>query len=158
MDGLQLIFAIFVELLKICTGNNLAENKNLPLSPMLREEVRKLDNYIEDYKLLCDCHLDTAEELFAFREDIDAQIDQLKAEREHIRNKIRRAPESEKPELKLQAKAVTQKMEPLRKQQRIARRIAERSAPKVENLLAIERQQESEFTRTRTRNGRSYER
>ena len=159
MDGLQLTFAIFTELLKICTGNNLlAENKHLPLSPMLREEVRKLDKYIEDYKLLCDCHIDTAEELFAFREDIDAQIDQLKAEREHIRNKIRRASESEKPELKLQAKAVTQKMEPLRMQQRIAKRIAERSIPKVENLLAMERQQEAEVTRTRTRNGRSYER
>ena len=159
MDGLQLTFAIFTELLKICTGNNLlAENKHLPLSPLLREEVRKLDKYIEDYKLLCDCQIDSAEELFAFREDIDAQIDQLKAEREHIRNKIRRAPESEKPELKLQAKAVTQKMDPLRKRQRSAKRIAERSIPKVENLLAMERQQEAEVTRTRTRNGRSYER
>ena len=159
MDGLQLAFAIFTELLKICTGNNLlAENKHLPLSPALREEVRKLDKYIEDYTLLCECHIDTAEELFAFREDIDAQIDQLKAEREHIRNKIRRAPEVEKVELKLAAKAVTAKMEPLRKQQRSAKRIAERSAPKVENLLAMERQQETEVTRTRTRNGRSYER
>ncbi len=159
MDGLQLTFAIFTELLKICTGNNLlAENKHLPLSPLLREEVRKLDKYIEDYKLLCDCHIDTAEELVAFREDIDAQVDQMKAEREHIRNKIRRAPETEKPELKLQAKAITQKMDPLRRQQRIARRIAERSIPKVENLLAMERQQETEVTRTRTRNGRSYER
>ena len=124
---------------------------------MLREEVRKLDKYIEDYKLLCDCHIDTAEELFAFREDIDAQINQLKAEREHIRNKIRRAPEAEKTELKLQAKAVTQKMEPLRKQQRIAKRIAEQT-PQIESLLAMERQQETEVTRTRTRNGRSYER
>ena len=157
MDGLQLTFAIFTELLKICTGNNLAENENLPLSPLLREEVRKLDKYIEDYKLLCDCHIDTAEELFAFREDVAVQIDQLKVQREHIRNKIRRAPEAEKTELKLQAKAVTQKMEPLRKQQRIAKRIAER-IPKIETLLAMERQQETEFTRTRTRNGRSYTR
>ena len=159
MDGLQLAFAIFTELLKICTGNNLlAENKHLPLSPALREEVRKLDKYIEDYKLLCDCHIDTAEELFAFRENVDAQIDQLKAEREHIRNKIRRAPEAEKAELKLAAKAVTAKMEPLRKQQQSAKRIAERSISKVENLLAIERQQETEVTRMRARNGRSYER
>ena len=159
MDGLQLTFAIFTELLKICTGNNLlAENKHLPLSPLLREEVRKLDKYIEDYKLLCDCHIDTAEELFAFRENVDAQIEELKAQREHIRNKIRRAPEPEKAELKLAAKAVTAKMEPLRKQQRSAKRIAERSIQRVENLLAIERQQETEVTRMRTRNGRSYER
>ena len=159
MDGLQLTFAIFTELLKICTGNNLlAENKHLPLSPALREEVRKLDKYIEDYKLLCDCHIDTAEELFAFRENVDAQLEELKQEREHIRNKIRRAPEEKKAELKLAAKAVTAKMEPLRKQQRSVKRIAERSIPKVENLLAIERQQENEVTRMRTRNGRSYER
>ena len=154
MDGLQLTFAIFTELLKLCTGNNLAENKNLPLSPLLREEVRKLDKYIEDYKLLCDCHIDTAEELFAFREDIGSQIDQMKADREHIHNKLRRAPESEKPELKLQAKAVTQKMDPLRKQQRIAKRIAERT-PQIENLLAMERQQEAEFMKGDKNNERN---
>ena len=159
MDGLQLTFAIFTELLKICTGNNLlAENKHLPLSPALREEVRKLDEYIEDYTLLCECHIDTAEELFAFRENVDAQLEELKQEREHIRNKIRRAPEAEKAELKLAAKAVTAKMEPLRKQQRSVKRIAERSIQRVESLLAIERQQETEITRMRTRNGRSYER
>ena len=154
MDGLQLTFAIFTELLKICAGNNLVENKNLPLSPLLREQVRKLDKYIEGYQLLCDCHIDTAEELSTFREDIDAQIDQLEAERERIRNKIRRAPETEKPELKLQAKAVTQKVEPLRKQQRIAKHIAERT-PQIETLLIMERQQEVEFTKGDKNNERN---
>ena len=156
MDGLQLTFAIFTELLKICTGNNLlAENKHLPLSPLLREEVRKLDQYIEDYKLLCDRHIDTAEEFFAFREDVNTQITQLERERELIRNKLRRAPEAGKEALKLQAKAVTEKITPLRKQQRIAKRIAERT-PTVQSLLALERQQETQFTRTR--NERSYTR
>lgn len=156
MDGLQLTFAIFTELLKICTGNNLlAENKHLPLSPLLREEVRKLDQYIEDYKLLCDRHIDTAEELFAFREDINTQIAQLERERELIRNKIRRAPEKEKDVLKLQAKAVTEKIAPLRTQQKTARRIAER-IPQMQNLLALEQMQETQFARAR--NERSYTR
>ena len=78
--------------------------------------------------------------------DIDTRIDQLKVQREHIRNKIRRAPEEEKSELKLHAKAITQKMEPLRKQQRIAKRITERT-PRIETLLAMERQQETEFVK-----------
>ena len=154
MDGLQLMFAVFIELLKLCTGNSMEEKQNRPLSPLLREEVRKLDQYIEDYTLLCDRHIDTAEELFAFREDIDAQIDQLKVQREHIRNKLRRAPEAEKAELKLQAKAITQKMEPLRKQQRIAKRIAERT-PQIETLLAMERQQETEFVKGDKNNERN---
>ena len=156
MDGLQLTFAIFTELLKICTGNNLlAENKHLPLSPLLREEVRKLDQYIEDYKLLCDRHIDTAEEFFAFRKDINTQITQLERERELIRNKLRRAPEEEKEALKLQAKAVTEKITPLRTQQKITKRIAERT-PKMQNLLTLERLQETQFTRAR--NERSYTR
>ena len=156
MDGLQLTFAIFTELLKICTGNNLlAENKHLPLSPLLREEVRKLDQYIEDYKLLCDRHIDNAEEFFAFREDVDTQIAQLERERELIRNKLRRAPGEGKEELKLQAKAVTEKITPLRTQQKIVKRIAERT-PQMQNLLTLERLQETQFTRAR--NERSYTR
>ena len=149
MDGLQLIFAIFLELLKICTGNNLAENKVLPLSPLLREEVRKLDQYIEDHQFLCDCHIDTAEELSAFREDIDAQINQLEKQREQIRNRIRRAPEAEKGDLKEQAKAITSQITPLRKQIKIADRIMERSI-RMRQLLDQERQLETnEMTKER---------
>ena len=149
MDGLQLIFSIFLELLKICTGNNLAENKVLPLSPLLREEVRKLDQYIEDHQFLCDCHIDTAEELSAFREDIDAQINQLKKQREQIRNCIRRAPEAEKGDLKEQAKAITSQITPLRKQIKIADRIMERST-RMRQLLDQERQLETnEMTKER---------
>ena len=84
-----------------------------------------------------------------------ANITQLEREREFIRNKLRRAPEEGKEALKLQAKAVTEKITPLRKQQRIAKRIAERT-PTVQSLLALERQQETQFTRTR--NERSYTR
>ena len=149
MDGLQLLFTIFLEILKVCTGNNLAENKVLPLSPLLREEVRKLDQYIEDYKLLCDCHIDTAEELSAFREDIDAQINQLEKQREHIRNRIRRAPEAEKGDLKKQANAITSQITPLRKQIKIADRIMARSI-RMRQLLDQERQLETnEITKER---------
>lgn len=149
MDGLQLLFAILIEILKACTGNNLAENRVLPLSPLLREEVRKLDQYIADYKLLCDCHIDTAEELFAFREGITKQIADMERHREHIRNQIRRAPETEKPELKLQAKTVTSQITPLRKQLKIADRILERSGH-IQQLLSQEHQLETnELTKER---------
>ena len=142
MDGLQLIFAIFLELLKICTGNNLADNKALPLSPLLREEVRKLDQYIEDHQLLCDCYIDTAEELSAFRASTTAKIAELETQREQIRNRIRRASETEKAQLKEQAKALTSQIIPLRKQLRIADRIMARSV-RMRQLLDQERQLEA---------------
>ena len=149
MDGLQLFFAIFLEILKVCTGNNLAESKVLPLSPLLRAEVRKLDQYIEDHKLLCDCHIDTAEELSAFRASTATKITELETQREQIRNRIRRAPETEKAQLKEQAKALTSQITPLRMQIKIADRIMERSA-RMRQLLDQERQLETnEMTKER---------
>lgn len=149
MDGLQLLFAIFLEILKVCTGNNLAENKVLPLSPLLRAEVRKLDQYIEDHQFLCDCHIDTAEELSVFWASTSAKIAELETQREQIRNRIRRAPEAEKGDLKEQAKAITSQITPLRKQLKIADRIMERSV-RMRQLLDQERQLETnEITKER---------
>ena len=154
MDGIQLTFAIFIELLRLCTGE-VTQQKARPLSPMLREEVRKLDQYIDDYKLLCTENIGTAEELSAFREDISGQIQDLEAQREQIRNRIRRAPGEDKPLLKEQAKAVTSELIPLRKQLRQADRIMERSK-KISAHLTQERQMETkELQRIRER---SYER
>lgn len=150
MDGLQLMFAVFIELLKLCTDNSIEERQNRPLSPLLREEVRKLDKYIEDYELLCDCHIDTTEELSAFRTNITGQIAALKADRDRIRNRIRRAPEEEKADLKKQAKAVTERLTPLRKQLKQADRIMARSST-IHALLDQERQIEKEAMNIRER-------
>lgn len=154
MDGITLTFAIFIELLRLCTGE-VAQQKARPLSPMLREEVRKLDQYIEDYKLLCAEEIGTAGELSAFRDSIAGQIQALEADREHIRNRIRRADPETALVRKEQAKEITKQIDPLRKQLRQADRIMERSE-KISALLSQERQMETkELQRIRER---SYER
>lgn len=154
MDGIQLTFAIFIELLRLCTGG-VSEQKNRPLSPMLREEVRKLDQYIEDYKLLCAENIGTAEELSLFSEDLQQKISELEAQRNSIRNRIRRASPDEIPGLKEQAKEITKQITPLRKQLKSVQRIEERSQT-VPILLKQERQMENETLR-RNQN-RRYER
>ena len=154
MDGIQLTFAIFVELLRLCTGR-VNEQKNRPLSPMLREEVRKLDQYIEDYKLLCAENIGTAEELSLFSEDLQQKISELEAQRNSIRNRIRRAAPEDAAKLKKQAMEITKQITPLRKQLKSARRIEERSQV-IPVLLEQERQMENE-ARRRNQN-RRYER
>ena len=144
MDSIQLLFELFVQLLKLCTGTSFSENRYVPLSPQLREEVRKLDQYDRDLQLLCRYHIGTAEELSAFREETIGKIHALTQERNSIYNKIRRAEEPEKAELKEQAKAITQKIAPLRKELQCADRIWERSLPTVTNLLEQERQLEGQ--------------
>lgn len=138
-DTVQLLFELFIELLKICTGNNIEQQHNRLLSPMMRAEVEKLDKYLEEYKLLCDQHIESLEGLVAFKDSISAQITALEQERQGIRNKIRRAktPEADAA-LKEQAKAITQQITPLRKQRDIVIRIEER-IPKMLELLEQER-------------------
>ena len=153
MDGIQLTFAIVVELLRLCTGR-VSEQKNRPLLPMLREEVRKLDQYIEDYKLLCTEDINTAEELSVYSEGLRGKIAELEQQRSSIRNRIRRAGPEAEVALKEQAREVTKQIDPLRKQLRSVRRIEERSR-KLDQLLEQERQMENDaLSRTKLRERR----
>ena len=142
MNSIELMFELFVAMLKLCTGTNFSENKSVPLSPQLREEVRKLDQYTDDMQLLCKYHIGTAEELSAFREETIQKIHALVQERSSIYNKIRRAAEPEKAALKAKARAVSQQIAPLRKELKCADRIWDRSLDTVKDLLDQERQLE----------------
>ena len=142
MNSIELMFELFVAMLKLCTGTNFSENKSVPLSPQLREEVRKLDQYTDDMQLLCKYHIGTAEELSTFREETIQKIHALVQERSSIYNKIRRAAEPEKAALKAKARAVSQQIAPLRKELKCADRIWDRSLDTVKDLLDQERQLE----------------
>ena len=48
MDGMQLAFALIIELWKLITGNNIEPLSPKPLSPALRQEVRKLDQTLRN--------------------------------------------------------------------------------------------------------------
>jgi len=157
-DTVQLLFELFIELLKICTGNNVEQQQSRPLSPMMRAEVRKLDKYLEEYKLLCDQHIESLEGLVAFKDNISAQITALEQERYAVRLKIRRAKTPEEDAaLKEQAKAITQKITPLRKPRDIAIRIEER-IPKMQELLEGERNIEMQRNHLVKKKERSSER
>ena len=157
-DTVQLIFELFIELLKICTGNNVEQQQSRPLSPMMRAEVRKLDKYLEEYKLLCDQHIESLEGLVAFKDNISAQITALEQERYAVQLKIRRAktPEADAA-LKEQAKDITRQITPLRKQRDIAIRIEER-IPKMQELLEGERNIEMQRNHLVKKRERSSER
>lgn len=157
-DTVQLIFELFIELLKICTGNNVEQQQSRPLSPMMRAEVRKLDKYLEEYKLLCDQHIESLEGLVSFKDDISAQITALEQERYAVRLKIRRAKTpDEDAALKEQAKDITRQITPLRKQRNIAIRIEER-IPKMQELLEGERNIEMQRNHLVKKKERSSER
>ena len=140
MDGLQLLFAIIVELFKICTGNNVQEADNRPVSPMIRAEASKADKYMEEYWLLRDHYIESPQELLSFQQDTAARIAELEQKRYELRLKIRRVKTTEEEaSLKEQCKELTKKMTPLRNQLKISLRI-EQHIPRIKELLDAERE------------------
>lgn len=157
-DTVTLFFELFIEILKLCTGSNIQETDNRPLSPMMRAEVQKLDKYIEEYKLLCDNHIESPKELLLFQEDLSDRIVALEQERYAVRLKIRRAKTPEvDAALKAQAKEITKQITPLRKQRDIARRIEEH-IPRIKELLDAERNIEMKHNNLKLKKERGYER
>ena len=157
-DTVQLLFEVFIELIKICTGSNIQEADNRPLSPMMRAEVQKLDKYIEEYKLLCDKHIESPKELLSFQERLSSRISEMEQERYAIRLKIRRSKTPEEDTvLKEQAKELTKQITPLRKELKVALRIEEH-IPKIKELLDAERNIELKHNGLTIKKERGYER
>ena len=157
-DTVQLLFELFIEILKLCTGSNIQEADNRPLSPMMRAEVQKLDKYIEEYKLLCDNNIESPKELLSFQENLSARISELEQERYALRLKLRRVKTPEEDvALKEQAKEITKHITPLRKELKVAQRIEEH-IPKIHELLDAERNIELKHNGLTIKKERGYER
>ena len=157
-DTVTLLFEIFIELLKICTGSNIENTDRLPLSPAMRAEVRKLDQYLEEYKLLCDHCIESPKELLSFQEGLTARISALEEQRYALRLKLRRvkSPEEEAG-LKEHCKKITKELTPLRRERKTVLRIAEH-IPKIQELLDAERKTEMEHNNLTRKKERKIER
>ena len=157
-DTVTLLFEIFIELLKICTGSNIENTNRRPLSPAMRAEVRKLEQYLEEYKLLCDHRIESPKELLSFQEGLTARISALEEQRYALRLKLRRvkSPEEEAG-LKEHCKKITKVLTPLRQERKTVLRIAEH-IPKIQELLDAERKTEMEHNNLTRKKERKIER
>jgi hypothetical protein len=157
-DTIIVLFELFIELLKICIVGNTQEYDNRPVSPMMRAEMRKLDQYIEEYNLLCDNNLNSPKKLLSFQENLSSRISELEQERYALRLKLRRVKTPEEDTaLKEQCKEITKKITPLRKELRIAMRIEEH-IPRIKVLLDAERNIEMKRNNLIKNKERGYER
>ena len=138
-DLITVVFELMITIIKICKGDNIDKTNVQPISPEMRAEVQKLDKTLEEYHFLREHSIVTTEDFSVCRENIKSQMEEYIAERQHLRNQLRRVktPEREQ-ELKAKCMELTAKhITPLRKQLRICDRIAER-APRLRELMEQE--------------------
>ena len=139
MDGIQILFALVIELCRLITGNNVTKDTPRPLSPAMRQEVVKLNKTLKEYKFLCENHIDSPQELVSFIEEKRGQISVLEKERQTIYNRNRH---KKSGELNAEARAVSAKIKPLREELSLAKAVTEK-IPKLKEVLETERQAEA---------------
>lgn len=139
MDTLEALFYLFTELLKPSTPK---PNYTPPLSPELRQELRKLEQYQKQFRLLHDENINTVPELEAFIGNLSKQISKLEEERSKTDNKRRRAKTVEDKDMYLsEIRGISAQIKPIRDKFKIAKATLE-TVPKVQHLLDIERKME----------------
>ena len=139
MDTVEALFYLLLELLKPSIPK---PNYTPPLSPVLRQELRKFEQYQKQFRLLHDENINTVSELKAFIGKLSMQISELEEERSKTDNKRRRAKTDDDKEMYLaEIRGISAQIKPIRDKLKIAKATLE-TIPKIEKLFDIEREME----------------
>ena len=108
-----------------------------PTSPILKEDIRKMDEISDQARYMGRNNISTIEDLLSDREKLSSEINDLIEERKKIYNKIRRAKPEDIPDLRAKRDEVSTKLETLRKDLKCNHRIEERSVVIKNKLQAV---------------------
>lgn len=106
---------------------------------LLREDLRNLDKYTQEIKLLHTYQIDTAVQLSAFQEEKQASMDHLIQQREKLRNRLRRMADAAQQEpIKREIAALTKEITTIRKEVRLCNDIAAHAKEIPDKLYRIQ--------------------
>ena len=115
---------------------------------LLKEDLLKCEQYSEQAKLLSKYHVNTEEDLSFLTEKIENRITELTADRNDLRNIIRRVkPEMDIDQGRAQIAELTTEIKELRRELRICGQVQERSGHVRDNLEIIDRDRQTERNR-----------
>ena len=134
-----------------------AVQKTVPQDPevyaSIREDVRRARMYNEHAKFLGKYNLNTTDDLQQHEQMVDAQISALCKERQALRNKLRWMKDTVKMQpIREEIYAISAKIKPLRKEQKMCKDIYERSTAVAKTVEQIEFPKPPEKAKQQTRN------
>lgn len=124
---------------------------------LLREDLRNLDKYTQEIKLLHTYQIDTAVQLSAFQEEKQASMDCLTQRRQKLRNRLRHMTDAIQQEpIKQQISDLTKQITAIRKEVKLCNDIAAHAKEIPEKLRRIQRdaQRKEELQHGHQRTGR----
>lgn len=113
---------------------------------LLKDDLMKMDVITKETRLLCRCHIDTAEQLFSYRSSLETEKNELTEQRKELYSLSRKSSGEEKEAVKAQISRISKRLGEIRKEVRLCEGIAARSGTLKEKLQAI-RAEEQETKR-----------
>ena len=113
---------------------------------LLKDDLMKMDAIAKETRLLCRCHIDTAEQLLSYKEALLSEQAELTAKRKGLYSLSRKAGGEEKEAVKAQLSEITGRLNTIRKEVRLCEGIEVRSGVLKEKLQTI-RAEEQETKR-----------
>ena len=140
LTGFRALYVHYCYLLGIFPKNCPQQNRKR-LHFLLREDLLKLDTITAETRLLVGHRIDTAEQLFSYRDEVNGKITALTADRKQLYKAQRTAAVKSDPEktaeVKTQIAALSKELASLRKEVVLCNRIAERSGVIQEKIKAV---------------------
>lgn len=129
--------------LHYCFLLGILPKKRSPISPkqvhnLFREDLIQLERISKETRLLCHYRIDTAEQLFSLKADLQGQMAELTESRKHLRYQCRHIKDGEKlAEVKTEISALTKQIGDLRKGVVLCDGIAARSGVIKEKMQTV---------------------
>ena len=147
ITGFRALYFHYCYLLGIFPKNKPKQNRRR-LHFLLREDLRKLDAITAETRLLVGHRIDTAEQLFCYRDEVNGKNAVLTNERQQLYKLQRTAAVKSDPEkaaeVKAQITALSKELAALRKEVVLCNSIAERSGVIQEKIKAVREDEQPE--------------
>lgn len=156
ITGLRALYFHYCYLLGIFPKD---KPRHKPLSPEIKEALRKVDRYSQQVRLVCKHKLNTTDDVTAFTHQTDSKMEEITAQRNGIYNRLRRCTDPEQiAELKAQRDVCTSQLAVLRKDKKVTGTILA-DVDDIKEKIRIERSmQAADRVPQRTAKKRGYER
>ncbi len=139
VTGIRALYFHYCYLLGIFPKNKPKSNKRLHF--LLKEDLIKLDNIIQETRLLAREKIDTGEQLLSYQSGVESQLQTLTAQRKELYRSQRRVEVIEDAaklaEVKTQTTAISKQLQNLRKEIKLCEDIAQRSGIIREKIQAV---------------------
>lgn len=112
---------------------------------LFREDLCKLETITKETRLLCRYQVDTTEQLFSLKGELQEKLEMLDEQRKHLRYRIRSMKDSEMlSDVKKDIAKLSEQMKELREEVRLCEGIAERSENIKDKLKLYKMEQQKE--------------